>query len=269
MAKARPLARKAMELGPDLADPHVTIAMIRLYADWDYDGAESAFREALRLDPANAWAHNQYGRMLAESGQFEPALEHYDRARELEPVVFDPGGTDLGRVYEWQGRTDEAKAFWKEQIEIWPGHYSPYLRLGDYYCRNGEYEAAIPLLERAAELNRLDPWVVSVLGYCHALHGNLEEAARIRARLEKVDADAYVTPMAFALIEVGMGDLDRAFYFLERAYALRALRLLLIEVDPRFDVVRDDPRYEVLMRRLGPGLPAGRRAIARLQGAGV
>jgi tetratricopeptide (TPR) repeat protein len=269
MAKARPLARKAMELGPDLADPHATVALIRLYANWDWDGSEAAFEKALSLNPSLAWAHNQYGRMLAEAGRFEDALVHYHKAEAIEPVLFDPGGTDKGRVLEWMGRDAEARAHWQELIDIYPGHYSPYLRLGDHHCRNGDYEKAVPLLERAAELNRLDPWVYAVGGYCHALQGRTEEALEVRARLEQVDAESYVTPMAFALIEVGLGDHDRAFHFLERAYALRALRLLLIEVDPRFDAIRSDPRYEPLMRRLGPGLPAGQRAIARVESAGA
>ena len=269
MAKARPLARRAIELGPDLSDPYATIGLIRAYADWDWDGAQAALLKAIELDSANVWAHTQYGQLLAEAGRFEEALVHFERAAELEPVVFDPGGTDKGRVLEWMGRIDEAKAYWAEQMELAPGYYSPRLRLGDHYCRNGEYERAIPVLERAAELNRLDPWLVGVRGYCHALHGNIEAAEEIRGQLEQVDEAAYVTPMAFALIEVGLGDHDRAFHFLERAYALRALRLLYIEIDPRFDALRDDPRFEQLLRRLGPGLPAGRRAIARIEGAGV
>lgn len=175
----------------------------------------------------------------------------------------------MGRVLEWMGRDDEAVAFWQDQMELSPGHYSPYMRTGDYYCRHGEYERALPYLQRAAELNRLDPWVVAVRGYCHAIHGNTDAALEIRAQLEQVDAAGYVTPMAFALLEVGLGDHDRAFHFLERAYALRALRLLLVEVDPRFDAIRDDPRYEPMMRRLGPGLPAGQRAIARLASSGA
>jgi tetratricopeptide (TPR) repeat protein len=269
MAKARPLARKAMELGPDLAEPHATVGLIRAYADWDWDGAEAAFLRAIELNPAFAWAHNQYAHLLAEAGRFEEALAHYETASELDPVIFDSGGTDQGRVLEWLGRIDDAVSFWDDQIELSPGHYAPYLRKGDHYCRNGSYEQAIPLLERAAELNRLDPWVVGVRAYCHAISGNREAALELRGQLEQVDAAGYVTPMAFALIEVGLGDLDRAFHFLERAYALRAMRLLVIEFDPRFDPIRGDPRYERLMRRLGPGLPAGRRAIARLEAAGV
>ncbi len=65
MAKARPLARKAMELGPDLAEPHTTIGMIRAYADWDWDGAKADFERSLELDPASGWAHNQYGSLMA------------------------------------------------------------------------------------------------------------------------------------------------------------------------------------------------------------
>ena len=268
MAKARPLARKAMELGPDLAEPHTTIGMIRAYADWDWDGAKADLERSLELDPASGWTHNQYGRLLAEAGFLEEALGHYERATRLEPVMFNPGSTDQGRLYEWMGRPGEAMAFWEDQIEISPNHYAPYLRKGDYLCRNGDYEAAIPLLERAAELNRLDPWVVGVRSYCHAIHGNTDSAHELRAQLEEVDAQGYVTPLAFALIEIGLGDHDRAFHFLERAYALRAPRLLAVEMDPRFDAIREDPRYGQLMRRLGPSLPAGRRAIARLESAG-
>lgn len=253
MAKARPLARKAMELAPDLAAPHSTIGMIRAYADWDWDGAERDFKRAILLDPGYAWAHSQYGRLLGEAGRFEEALVHLERAAELEPLTYDPAGTDVGRIHDLMGNEEQAVVSWKERIEISPGHYAPQLRLGDYYCRIGRYEEAIPLLERAQELNRLDPWVLAVRGYCHAISGKRAAAEEVLKELEAIDASGYVTPMAFALIDVGLGNHERAFDWLERAHDARALRMLPLNVDQRFDPIREDARFVDLLQRVGGG----------------
>ena len=149
MAKARPLARKAMELAPDLAEPHCTMGMIHAYADWDWETAERDMQRALELDPGFGWAHSQYARLLAETARFDEALVHFERSRDLDPEAYDASGTDLGRLLEWMGREDEALAYWDERIELSPAHYSPYMRKGDLYCRNGRVDdTSIPTAAR-------------------------------------------------------------------------------------------------------------------------
>ncbi len=219
-------------------------------------------QRALVLDPGFGWGHSQYARLLAETARFDEALVHFERARDLDPESFTAGGTGLGRLLEWMGREDEALAYWDQRIELSPAHYAPYLRKGDLYCRNGRVDEALPLLERAEQLNRLDPWVTSVRGYCLARAGRREAALAVLHELEEIDRKGYVTPLAFALMHVGLEDRERAFEALERAYALRSLRLVSIGVDPRFDPIRDDPRFDELLRRFGPNLPLA-RAIRR------
>lgn len=266
MAKARPLARKAMELAPDLPEPHCTMGLIHAYADWDWETAERDLKRALELDPGFGWAHAQSARLLAETGRFDEALVHFERAHDLDPDAYDAAGTDLGRLLEWMGREDEAVAYWDERIELLPAHYAPYMRKGDHYCRNGRFDEALPLLERAEQLNRLDPWVSSVRGYCLARAGRREEAQAVLDELEEIDRKGYVTPLAFALMQVGLEDRDRAFEALERAYALRSMRLVSIGVDPRFDPIRDDRRFDELLQLFGPDLPTARASAARRAG---
>ncbi len=118
-----------------------------------------------------------------------------------------------------------------------------------YYCGKGETEEAFRELERALELSGGDPYVVADLGYCYAMSGRPEAARALLAQLDRTEG--YVSPLTRALIHVGLGSQDEALRWLENGYEQRAYFMLTINVDPRYDPLRSDPRFQDLRRRIG------------------
>lgn len=253
MTKARDYAQKALELEPELALAHVMVAGVQLHGDWDFERAEAGFRRALELDPGSVIGHKQYSNLLAFTDRIEEAIEHLEIARDLDPLAPDPGYTDLGFLYEVRGESGQAVAAWTRMEEQMPGYLQPLLNRGSHLCRTGRPEEALALFEQA--LARGDPWPAANLAWCQAISGRREDARATLAELAARAEREYVTPVALALVHVGLGDVDAAFEALERAYALRSLRILGLALDPRWEPLRSDPRYRDLVWRIG--LPAG------------
>jgi tetratricopeptide (TPR) repeat protein len=249
MARARHFAEKALELDPELALAQSVMGGVRLHADWDFEGAEEQFLRALDLDPGSVLAHQQYAVLLSYSGRIAEAIEQLEIARDLDPLTPDPGGVGLGRLYEMQGEPERALAAWAEKEALAPSYLPPYVARGDYLCRAGRYEEAIPLLTKA--LASEEPWPVANLAYCYAISGR-EDAARAKlAELTALAESQYVTPVGMARVHVGLGETEAAFAELERAYELRSLRLLGLRRDPHWQPLHNDPRYGSLLRRIG------------------
>lgn len=253
MARARRHAEKALELDPDLSLAHTSMALVRMYADWDFARADEQHRRAVELDPGSVIGHLQYAILLAYTGRIEEAIAHMEKKRDLDPLSSDPAGVDLGRLYEVHGEPERAVATWKETVTLTPDYVPSALSYGDFLCRSGRTDEAIGLLERVLAPER--PWAIATLAYCHAISGGSERARALLAGLEGRAAIEYVTPVALALVHVGLGETDAAFAALERAYELHSLRILSLDFDPRWEPLRSDPRYRDLVERIG--LPLG------------
>ena len=249
MVRARSAAEKALELDPELGAAHAAMASVRLHADWNFEAAEAQFLRALDLDPGSWITHQQYAVLLAYSLRTPEAIKHLEIAQDLDRLARDPGGTDLGRVYESNGEPERAVAFWKQRESLAPS-YVAYVPHGNYLCRQGRYAEAIALLEKAQP----SVWATANLAYCHAISGRRDAARSKLLELTTPAQTRYVSPVALALVHTGLGDLDAAFGELERAYALRDLRLLTLRRSPHWQLLADDPRYATLVRRIGfPG----------------
>lgn len=248
MARARRFAVKALELDPELSLAHSAMGTLRMYADWDFAGAEEQHRHALELDPGSVIGHQQYAVLLAYTGRAGEAIAHMEKARDLDPLSGDPAGVELGRLYELQGEPERALAIWTD-TKMTPLYSRMYLPHGDFLCRAGRYEEASALLERG--LGPEANWNAALLAYCHAISGRPEEARALLADLEARAEVEYVTPVALAIVHVGLGEADAAFAALERAFELRSLRILSIAMDPHWKPLRSDPRYHDLLRRIG------------------
>ncbi len=164
-------------------------------------------------------------------------------------MSVNPSWMDLGRLYVVAGDEESALAIWTAKMELAPSYYDPHRHLGNYYCEKGETEEAFRELERALELSGGDPYVVADLGYCYATSGRPEAARALLAQLDRTEG--YVSPLTRALIHVGLGSRDEALRWLEIGYEQRAYMMFTINVDPRYELVRPDPRFQDLLRRIG------------------
>ncbi len=245
--KAEAAARKALELDESLADAHLSLAALKQYA-WDWTAAERELRRAIELNPNDAGAHESYSFYLSLTGQHEQALAEIKCAGELDPVSpFVNLG--LARVfYSWRNY-DQAIFALKKSLELDRNSLSAHGLLGFNYAATGMYAEAIDSYQQAIKLGDNSPSIQVYLGATYAKEGEREKAQAILKQLQA--SREYVSPGELAVLYAALGEREQAFASLERAYAAHDLQLQFLGVDPPFDPLRSDPRFQDLVRRVG------------------
>jgi DNA-binding SARP family transcriptional activator/TolB-like protein len=244
--KAREAANKALALDSTMAEPHATLAFVKMYYDWDWKGAEKEFNQALKLNPSYATAHEWYGLFLAAMGRFDEARAHEHRAQELDPLSTAIGGT-AGWVLYYSGRKEEAA----RALDISLRQDSTFA-LGHFY-RGRVYEAMGNPSGALAQYESTGPlrtWVPTIAAEGH-LYGTLHrthEANAVLYRLDSLSRHQYVTAYGVALVYRGLGQRDSTFAWLERGLQERTHWMVWLNRDPRWEPIRGDPRFVRLIR---------------------
>lgn len=242
--QGRAAALKALELDDTLAEVHLALAMIKIYADWDRDGAKQSYQRALELNPSLALAHAHYAWALLIEGQVDEALEELYKAQALDPLEPIYPSWQAG-VFNWSGDHDQAIEEALKALELVPDFPVGLANLGDAYEAAGMYEEAIPIRQKAGELNPAYKWG---LGHTLALAGQRDEALQVAAELES-QPDVWNT-WGLAEIYTALGDKDEAFRWLEAAYEQHHPYIQWLRRNINFEPLHDDPRYEDLAQRL-------------------
>ena len=245
--KAREFARQAVSLDGGLGEPHTTLGYLSLTFDYDLAGSEREFRRAIELNPNYATAHQWYGEMLLNAGRFDEASAEYRRALEIEPLSL-PINWDFGRFLYMSRRYDESMTQHKKTIELDPGFARAHRTLAEVYRVKGDYANAVE--ERARFFD---------------LIGQSQNAALIRATfardgwlgfLRLVTAEnsplkdsnnSWVVAKAY----LDLGQKDKAFAELNKAYENRLSSLCWLKVEPQLDSLRSDPRFGQLLKKMG------------------
>jgi adenylate cyclase len=247
---SRRLATRAVELDPNLGEAHASLAVI-LWDDYDYAGAEHEFQVALALNPSYAWAHNSYGGMLEDQGRAHEALDQL-----LLAEAADPLGTlqllQLGFLFTWLGRWEEALDRIHHLGELEPSH--PWYRfvLAHYYLAHGEREQGLAEMERWEELES-DPRRKPIIRATRLALGGQPEEARALLRREETLPAYEPTLWLVAVVYAYVGDLDDGFRWLERAVDRHSIAFQSIRLDPRLEPMRRDPRFHRLLKRMNLG----------------
>lgn len=245
-------ARKAIELDPNLAQPHVLLAEV-YQKQWQWSDAEAEFKRALELNSNDAGAHVGYAKWLLCQGRTDEALAWVQRARELDPLggagITPVGGVALtnGFILFYARRYDEAI---RELRNDDPDHWY----LGLALIANGQPDEAIPVLEKALGPDR-NPMVMGVLVRAYAHAGRRSEALHLVDELKRRQQKSYVAAAPFVNAYLGLGDNEQALAWLERAYEEQSNMLQLIKVHPYLDPLRSDPRFVDLVHRVGLDQP--------------
>jgi TolB-like protein/Tfp pilus assembly protein PilF len=241
-------ARKALELDPELADAYVELAGVHK-SQWHWTEAEAEYRRALDLNPNNAPAHIGLSDWLLIHGHIEEALAWARRGRELDPL--GTAVSDIARILVIAHRDDEAIREYRNVLAIKPDDGGSLGGLGWALICNHQAAAAIPVLERAASITDGGPAVISHLVWAYSQSGRRPDALRLLGELNQRKQAGYVPAGAFVMAYVGLGEKDEAFAWFERAYQEQSNLLKYLKVDLVFDPVRDDPRFQDLVRRVG------------------
>lgn len=247
LPQARESALRAQALDPTVPGLHAVLGGVLLYWDWDFDAAEQAFRRAVAQEPRSARSHHALAHFLSLVGRHEEALAASRRARELEPLSVEIHADAAWFLYRAR-RDDEALEESRRALALEPGFGSALYCVVSILARRGAYAEAVGELRRAAQLERLPDLE-------ERLEGPDPEAAVERFhrwRLERLQrAEGYVSPFAFVSAYTSLGDVDAAFEWLERAYDARDRAVLLLKVNPGYDPLRSDPRFDALVERVG------------------
>jgi len=247
--RARASAEKAVELDGSLPEAHASLAYVRAYYEWDWVGAEREFRTALDLRPNFADAHFSYSRFLAASGRMEEAVAEIRQAEELDPRELSLRA-NRALLFYFQGRFDDALRDLVEISRDDPALSTARWGIGLVYEQKGLGALALASLEEATRYSKSLNLQAS-LAHAQALFGQRAQARGTLKVLEERSRTSYVPSYYFALVYTGLGEEDRAFEWLERAYQERSTVLAYLRLDPRLAPLRSDPRYSDLVRRIG------------------
>jgi tetratricopeptide (TPR) repeat protein len=244
--KAETAARKAVDLDENLAEAHLAMADVNSYA-WEWAAAEREHKRAIELNPNSAPAHRRYMYYLVIHGRNDEALGEGRRARELDPLP----GVATAPVYELllTRQFDPAIEAAKNLLEADQSNPDLHTLLGYVYSRKGQYPEAIAAYEEGISLGDDSTDAQIYLGAAYANAGGTEKARAILKQLQT--GKEYVSPAELAIIHAALGEKDKAFALLERAYSVRDHQLIWLGVDGGYAPLRADPRLQDLMRRVG------------------
>lgn len=239
----------ALALDPELAEAHASLGHVRT-RQWNWAGAEEEFRRANALNPNYASAHSGYAFCLIEIGRYDDALAEIQKAHALDPLSLIIN-CQAGSLLYLARRYDNAIEQLRKTLALDEGFAIAHFCLGYCYEAQGKYTESIAAYQRARRGLGNMPELPASLARVEALLGKKHSALQAIERLTRLRKSRYVQPNFIALIYSALGDNEAAFRWLERAYAERDEDLALLEVDPRFDQLRGDPRFKSLVQRVG------------------
>jgi TolB-like protein/Tfp pilus assembly protein PilF len=249
MSKAREAANKALVLDDTLGEAHNSLAIIKMYFDWDYAGAEQEFKRAITLNPGSALIHQWYGWYLGLMAHFDESLKELKRAQELDPLSATIN-SGIGIVLHWSRQPDRAIEQFLKVLELHPNYSIAYSFLAEAYEQKRDFVSAIASIEKI-EQAPTDPLTLSTLGYVYAKSGDRHRALQIVNDFVKRSNQEYVPAVNIAQIYAGLGDNEQALAWLEKACDERAVWIPFLNVDRKFDPLRSDPRFQELLKKVG------------------
>ena len=248
--KAKAAAQKAIEIDDTLAEAHAELGFIIFWYDWDWNAAENQFKRALELNPNNADTHLFYAHLLSNTGRHAEGLAEVKRARELDPLDLRINGLEAQFLVH-AGKPDEALAILQNTLAQNPNNWFAHMFASSAYIEKGMFGEAVAEARKARELNSANSQPIAQLGYALAKSGKQAEARGLLEELLKRSTERYVSRGNIALIYNGLGERDKTFAWLERGYEQRDPKMVFLKVEPKWNNLRADPRFQDLLRRVG------------------
>ena len=251
MQRAKAEATIALELDDTMAEAHTALGRALTFCDWDWTGAEREFKRAVDLSPNYSDAHFWYAHNLSAVGRHDEAISELRWAQEIDPSSSRIN-VRLGWAFYFARRYEEAiEQFRKTPLEIDSVSYQVFWRLGLVYTQKSMYQEAEGALQKAAALSGDRPLTKASLGYLYSRSGDDGRARKVLTELSgPMDPDD-APHLIMAALLASLGEKDKAFEWLEKAYTLSKSRIVDVKVEPMLDELRSDPRFDDLLRRIG------------------
>jgi TolB-like protein/Tfp pilus assembly protein PilF len=246
---ARAAAIRALEIDNTLAEAHSSLGLVRLNFEWDWDGAEDAFKHAIELNPNYASAYHWYSHLLIARARFDESLAVSKRALELSPLDLELN-IHLAWHYYFAHEYDRTLEIARKTLERNPMFSEAHWFTGWAYEGKGQYEEAIAAYQQS-RLVREKHELLAWLGHAYALSGNKAEALKLLDELNDESSQRYISPYWIAIVYLGLDYKDETFEYLRKAFDERNAWLVYLNVNPIFDSLRSDARFEELLKRIG------------------
>lgn len=249
-AKAKAMARRAMELDDHLPDPYASLAYEEFIQEWDWQQAEAHFRRSLALDPNYATAHEWYAIFLAAMRRNDEAVKEIDRALELDPLSLAVN-YNAASIYLQAGRNGEAFELARKSLDIDPNSTTAHLTLAAVYERTGRYSEAIAEFQtanRGAGEHHRDSLMAA---HSYILAGNRTKALAILQDWLPTADRPLGSAYGVAFVYTALGDKDQAFRWLRKAVAQRSCTASEINTDWRLDALRADAQFAQIRSQFG------------------
>jgi eukaryotic-like serine/threonine-protein kinase len=248
---AKDAAQRAIELDPDSAEAYTSLGIVKFGYDWDYKESERLFKRALEINPNYVSAHTWYAQLLGLQGKHEESLRQMRRAEKLSPQspsLFVSHALTLRDARKFEKSLDKIR----QALAIQPDYYVAL----QGFCWNVKwlknFDEAEKACLRGVEKTRRMSLALYAYAYTLAAAGKKSEAFEIVKELEERKKTQYVPPIYFVLIYTELGDLDKAFKWLDCCFTERDFWYIWIPVDPRFEPLKQDARFEAFVQKIQP-----------------
>jgi tetratricopeptide (TPR) repeat protein len=245
LPQAKAAALKALELDNTLGEAHAELAFARLIYDWDWTESEREFKRAIELSPSYAYAHWGYAWLLTYIGRHEEAIREAKRAHELDPLDVELWAL-YGRIYYYARAYEKAIKVYRNILEIYPDHLYTRTLLALALVHNGNYQEAVNECQKleSRQVVRYE------MGYVYGIVGETEKAIEILDHFLDRSEKGFIHNATIFFIYAALNNKDEAFRWLERTYDEREAYIGLLKVEPMFDNLRSDPRFQDLIDRM-------------------
>jgi TolB-like protein/pimeloyl-ACP methyl ester carboxylesterase/Tfp pilus assembly protein PilF/predicted Ser/Thr protein kinase len=250
LSKAKEAALKAMEIDETLAEAHSELATVKVYHDYDWQGAGSEYRRALELNPGNGSIRMGYAIYLLYRARFEEALIEIEEVIKGDP--FDPRKhVCAGIVYFYNKLYSESIEACKVTVEMSPNFSMGHVWLGRAYVHKSMYEEAMAAFEKEKAITQgMNPWVEAFSAFAYARMGRNDEIRRLLDDLLERTKQGYVSPTSIATLYFLLRENDKGFDWLEKAYEARDYWLIFVTIGRVATSIRSDPRYKALLKKM-------------------
>jgi tetratricopeptide (TPR) repeat protein len=244
--RAAAAASRALRIDDSLGEAHASMGLVRYWFEWDWLGAEQEFLRAIELNPSCAFAHQWYASFLGAMGRLDEAQAEHQLARQLDPMslIISMGAAD---PYFYAHQYDQAITLLRGILEQEPRFFPALFNLGRACVEKGMHSEAIAAFEKAVQLsgNREGR---PALAHAYAKAGRTSVARSILEEMKINTGGRYVASPMIARIHLGLGEIDEAFEWLRKGIEERSYWIVFLKMDPVYDEIRSDPRFQDLLR---------------------
>lgn len=248
MPKAKAAAMRAVEIDDGLAEGWASLGAVRWWFDWDWEGAEEAYRRAIALNPNYANAHDGYAMLLSARGRFDEAVEQISKAADLDPLSLIIA-VHAGWPFYFARDFESAIRRFRKALELDENFIPAHGWLGMALGQQHRYREALDAFGRALEVDHI-PILTTMLAHTHAIAGDRDAALKLLSDLVTTARKRYISPYDIAVVHAGLGDIPAAIEQLQAALDDRSPWMVFLPVDPRLDVLRDEPTFAEIVAAL-------------------